>query len=677
MQVLKFVKRHGRGERAAAESRGRQIESLEPRTLLNATLSTPITAVGIAPGAASQVINLSQHFSDPTVPGTLVDVTTPDGVIPIALTDSKTPNTVANFLQYINNGSYAGTIFHRLAAGFALQAGGFTTTGSAIPVGSAITSESGASNVTDTVAMALTSAGPNSATSQWFVNLANNDGSGTNPNLNNTSDNGPFTVFGNVVYGGVGVVNTIAASAVIDGSSVNSAWNTLPVLNSANGAIPSNEITTNYSIVPALTYTVTSDNPTLVTPSVSGSSLTLAFGSGSGSTQVHVTATDAGGNTTSTSFTVGVGLQTVTVGAGGVEQVQFRDANKTLGHLAITGKGTATVTFLGPDLNTSDKNSGIVTVTGVASTINVSTTGTNATSVLTIWSTGRKPVHISSISTTAALSMLNASSVALDGNLSCTGAISTVLLRSMNNGTMTIGAGAKPTIRIGSADSMSIQSYIAINKLIVGAWSGSGTWNVGSVDTTRISGSFSGNINATKLKKFSAGAITGGTWNITGDTTSLKAQSITGLTANLATVGKLVVNGSISNSTVNATGDVNSFAARSMSGSNLYVATAGFSSGLPTAASEFVTSHIVKSLRVSQFANSNIAAQRLGIISLGTAQTDNGGSAFGIGTQRITSLTVKAGGKTLRLKNVKTAAAVSNAVAKQKVTLKDLAIEIL
>ena len=231
---------------------------------------------------------------------------------------------------------------------------------------------------------------------------------------------------------------------------------------------------------------------------------------------------------------------------------------------------------------------------------------------------------------------------------------------------------------MAQADNVSIQSYIAINKLILGAWSGSGTWNVGEVGTTQITGSFSGNIDATRLKKFSVGAITGGTWNITGDTTSLKAQSITALTANLATVGTLVVNGSISNSTVNATGDVNAFSVRGMSGSNLYVATAGFSSGLPSTASEFVTSHKVKSLRVSQFTNSNIAAQQLGTISLpGTAQTNNSGTAFRLGTQRITSLIVKAGGKTLRLKNVKTAAAVSSAVAKQKVTLKDLAIKIL
>ena len=123
MQVSKFLGRDRHGKRAVAESRRHTIiESLEPRTLLNATLSTPITAVGIAPGAASQVIDLSQHFSDPDVPGTLVDVTTPEGVIPIALTDSKTPQTVANFLGYINNGGYDNTIFHRLATGFAFKA---------------------------------------------------------------------------------------------------------------------------------------------------------------------------------------------------------------------------------------------------------------------------------------------------------------------------------------------------------------------------------------------------------------------------------------------------------------------------------------------------------------------------------------------------------------------------
>ena len=678
MQVLKFLGRDRRAKRIAATSRRHNvIESLEPRTLLNATLSTPISAVGIATGGGTTTVDLSQHFTDPLVPGTLVDVTTPEGVMPIALTDTKTPRTVTNFLGYINNGEYQGTIFHRLATGFALQGGGYLPNGQAIAVGSTIPSEASASNVKYSVAMALTQAGPASGTDQWFVNLANNNGSGSTPNLDNTSDGGPFTVFGHVVYKGTGVVDTISALSTINASTTNGAWDTLPVINSSGGAIASNEITTSYTIVPALTYTVSSDNPTLVTPTVTGSSLSLKLGSGTGTTQVHVTATDAGGNTTSTSFTVGVGLQTVTLGAGGVEQVQFRDSNKTLGHIALSGKGKATVTFLGAGLNQSDKQNGIITVTGIASDVKIAASGTNATTTMTIWGTGRKPIHINGISSTTAMATLNASTIILDGDLNSSGSIGLVLLRSMNNGTITMGAGIKPVIRIGSADNMSITSFIAISKLKLGSWAGSGNWNVGIIDHTQISGAFNANVHAARLKSFSVGAITGGTWIVTGDTTTLRATSITGLTANLATVGKLTVNGSISTSHFTATGDVKSITAQSMADSTLYVATTRLTSGLPTSATTFATNHQVKSLRVSRFSNSDIAAQQLGTISLGTAQSSNNGTAFGVATTKIAHLSVKATGKTLTLTNANTAAKVAAAVKKQKVTLKDLAVNII
>ena len=135
----------------------RPSNGIESRTLLNATLTSAINPVGVAPGQTPPVINLSQHFDDPNVPGTLVDVTTPLGVIPIALTDSKTPNTVANFLSYINSGAYNGTIFHRLATGFALQGGGYTTSGNPIATNPPINGEPGQSNVTGSIAMALTS----------------------------------------------------------------------------------------------------------------------------------------------------------------------------------------------------------------------------------------------------------------------------------------------------------------------------------------------------------------------------------------------------------------------------------------------------------------------------------------------------------------------------------------
>jgi cyclophilin family peptidyl-prolyl cis-trans isomerase len=677
MQVLKFLGRHRRDERAAAGLRRHTVESLEQRTLLNATLSTPIAPVAITAGGGTQTIDLTQHFTDPLAPGTVVDVTTPEGVIPLALTNSKTPNTVANFLNYIDNGAYQGTIFHRLAAGFALQGGGYTPSGTHIAVGANVHTEAGASNVQYSVAMALSS-GPNSGASEWFVNLANNDGSGTTPNLNDTSDGGPFTVFGNVVYQGKAVVNTISSFSTIDGSSVcGAAWQTLPVISSSGGVVASNEITTNYTIVPALTYSVTSDDPAVVTPSVTGSTLSLQFGSGTGTTQVHVTATDIGGNTTSTSFTVGVGLQTVTLGAAGVQQIQFRDTNKTLGHIALTGKGKAVVTFLGAGLNQSDKKDGIITVTGQSENIKLALSGTNATSTLTMWSDNGKTIHINGITATSAMAMINGRTVALDGDLTSSGSVGTLLLNSVNNGTLTMGAGIKPVIRIGSANSMSITSFITISKLFLGSWTGSGNWNVGIINTTKISGSFSANIMAARLKQFSAGAITGGTWKLAGEVTSLRATSISSLTANLATVGKLTVNGAVTGSTINATGDVTSVTAQSLSNSNVYVATGGVTSGLPTTSTAFITDHELKSLKVSRFTNSNIAAQRLGNITLGTAQVNNNGTPFGVAATRITGLTVKAGGKTLRLTSATTAAKVAAAIKKQKVTLKDLTIKIL
>ena len=193
--------------------------------------------------------------------------------------------------------------------------------------------------------MAL-STGPASTTSEWFINLADNSSQ-----LDGATDGGPFTVFGDVVYGGMGVVSKIAALPVVDASGTNAAWNTLPVLNATAPVTASNEVVTTYSVVPALTYTVTSDNPSIVTPSVSGSSLTLNFGAATGVTQVHVTATDLGGNTATTAFTVGTGVTTATVGSGGAELVRFKDADGTASILALSGPGSATVSLLGSGLS--------------------------------------------------------------------------------------------------------------------------------------------------------------------------------------------------------------------------------------------------------------------------------------------------------------------------------------
>jgi cyclophilin family peptidyl-prolyl cis-trans isomerase len=101
------------------------------------------------------------------------------GTVVITLVPEHAPQTVANFLAYVNGGFYADTVIHRHQAGFVLQGGGYAAPVAAtgIPTHKATSApiplELKVSNVQGTVAMARTSA-PNSATSEFFINLANN-----------------------------------------------------------------------------------------------------------------------------------------------------------------------------------------------------------------------------------------------------------------------------------------------------------------------------------------------------------------------------------------------------------------------------------------------------------------------------------------------------------------------
>ncbi|MFA7666005.1 MAG: peptidylprolyl isomerase [Burkholderiaceae bacterium] len=138
-------------------------------------------------------------------------VKTSAGEFVIELYPDKAPATVDNFLQYVKDGFYAGTIFHRVIGNFMIQGGGFTpdfyegatrpkTTRAPI----AIESKNGLKNDTGWVAMARTS-DPNSATSQFFVNVVDNGG------LNHPQPDGfGYAVFGKVIRG-MDVVNQIRA----------------------------------------------------------------------------------------------------------------------------------------------------------------------------------------------------------------------------------------------------------------------------------------------------------------------------------------------------------------------------------------------------------------------------------------------------------------------------------
>jgi cyclophilin family peptidyl-prolyl cis-trans isomerase len=140
-----------------------------------------------------------------------VELDTTAGVIKLELYPDAAPKTVANFLDYVKSGHYAGTQFHRVIDGFMVQGGGFTTdfaqkpTKPPIPIESESSLKAGLKNVPGTIAMARTGE-PNSATSQFFINVNAN----TRLDFTAATPQGyGYTVFGKVIEG-MDVVTKIA-----------------------------------------------------------------------------------------------------------------------------------------------------------------------------------------------------------------------------------------------------------------------------------------------------------------------------------------------------------------------------------------------------------------------------------------------------------------------------------
>ena len=141
----------------------------------------------------------SVFFSDTAyAEDTIVQMDTSMGTIVLRLDERKAPETVANFLQYVNAGFYNGTIFHRVIKGFMIQGGGFTPELTQKPTKAPIKNEAtqATRNTQYTIAMARTS-DPNSATSQFFINTKNN----RFLDPDRCQDGVGYCVFGRVIQG--------------------------------------------------------------------------------------------------------------------------------------------------------------------------------------------------------------------------------------------------------------------------------------------------------------------------------------------------------------------------------------------------------------------------------------------------------------------------------------------
>ena len=151
----------------------------------------PRLAALAAAGALSLGVSLAAHAQK-------VKLATSAGDIVIELDKAKAPKTVDNFVQYVKDGHYNGTVFHRVIPSFMIQGGGMTAdmnekaTRAPIP----LESRNGLSNARGTIAMARTR-DPNSATSQFFINVQDN----TRLDAANAPDGNGYAVFGKVVSG--------------------------------------------------------------------------------------------------------------------------------------------------------------------------------------------------------------------------------------------------------------------------------------------------------------------------------------------------------------------------------------------------------------------------------------------------------------------------------------------
>jgi len=154
------------------------------------------------------------------------------GEIDVELLQNVAPNTVANFLRYVNRGAYDNSFIHRSVPSFVIQGGGYKFANMQvvnIAQDPPVANEFGTSNTRGTLAMAKLASNPDSATNQWFFNESDSNAA------NLDSQNGGFTVFGRIINNsGLVAMDAINAVPIYN---MGSPFDQLPLLNYTGGTV--------------------------------------------------------------------------------------------------------------------------------------------------------------------------------------------------------------------------------------------------------------------------------------------------------------------------------------------------------------------------------------------------------------------------------------------------------
>ncbi len=451
-------------------------------------VSTPISNVVVASGGTS-TIDLAASFSDPDTTNSQIVFDTSDGAMTVNLDDAQAPQTVANFLDYVENSRYDGTIFHRLdtsppvlqGGGFGVQAdssGGVTFPAVANANDPLLTDEasSSAQDTLGTLAMAQPSNNANGATSEFFFNLADNS----------SSLAGNFAVFGSVASDPTSqaVFQALQATPTQDESAFNSAFSTLPIGSSANltdfptNTTPSDYLTVNDVQVvkqdEALTYTVVSNSdPSLVsTQFVAGHPEVMSVQpvGQSGTATITVQATDEFGASVQTSFQVTVVPLTI-----GSVTNPINSSNDTKTSISGTAAAGASISITA--------NDGTGTSTPVTATATAGADGKWTASGIDVSSLSDGTITYTATTTDAAGDAVTVSQTATKDTVAAVSITSVTDPATMHNQTNTSASG---TTEVGATVTVTATDGTSTTAPVTATVDGSGNWTATGINVSNL-----------------------------------------------------------------------------------------------------------------------------------------------------------------------------------------------